>query len=299
VKGEIFKKPAVHVFLLGLIVAAAILIAKGPPSADASRRVVVTSADLLQQRAAFMRTWQREPTAGELRGALEQHIRQEVLYREALARGYDRDDLVVRRAMQQKMEVRRAMQQKMEFLAASQALQELPTEEEIEAFFALRRERYRLPAVLSFSQVYISPDKRGAGAEQHAIDLLMRLRSEEPEPADLPSWGDAIMLETSYSRRSEQDVSAAFGGVFTEAVVRLPVGSWEGPVSSGYGLHLVKVVQREDSRIPDWREVGGRVVSDMEFEAKASARDQLYQEIAQTYEVVLDRQVRDFLETAE
>ena len=90
------------------------------------------AATVLQLRAGFMRTWQREPTAEELRGALEQHIRQEVLYREALARGYDRDDQVVRRAMQQKME----------FLAASQALQEPPTEEEIEAFFSLRQERY-------------------------------------------------------------------------------------------------------------------------------------------------------------
>jgi hypothetical protein len=169
---ELFKKPALHIVILGLIVAAAILIAKGPPTADASRRVVVTGADLLQQRAAFMRTWQREPTADELRGALEQHIRQEVLYREALARDYDRDDLVVRRAMQQKME----------FLAASQVMQEPPTEEEIEAFFALRQERYRLPAVVSFSQVYLSLDQRGAGAEQAAIDLLRRLRSEDPDP---------------------------------------------------------------------------------------------------------------------
>jgi peptidyl-prolyl cis-trans isomerase C len=286
---ELFKKPAVHIGILGLIVAAAILLAKGPPTADASRRVVVTGADLLQQRAAFMRTWQREPTAGELRGALEQHIRQEVLYREALARGYDRDDLVVRRAMQQKME----------FLAASQALQEPPSEEEIEAFFALRQERYRLPAVLSFSQIYLSPDQRGAGVEQAAIDLLAQLRAEDPEGGDLASYGDAIMLETSYADRTEQDVSASFGGVFAEAVVRLPVGSWEGPVSSGYGLHLVKIIERDESRVPDWREVAGRVISDMEFEAKASARDQLYQEIAQTYEVVLDRQVRGFLESAE
>jgi peptidyl-prolyl cis-trans isomerase C len=286
---ELFKKPAVHIVILGLIVAAAILIAKGPPTADASRRVVVTGADLLQQRAAFMRTWQREPTAGELRGALEQHIRQEVLYREALARGYDRDDLVVRRAMQQKME----------FLAASQALQEPPSEEEIEAFFALRQERYRLPAVLSFSQIYLSPDQRGAGVEQAAIDLLAQLRAEDPEGGDLASYGDAIMLETSYADRTEQDVSASFGGVFAEAVVRLPVGSWEGPVSSGYGLHLVKITERDESRIPEWREAAGRVISDMEFEAKASARDQLYQEIAQTYEVVLDRQVRGFLESAE
>ena len=285
---EVLRKPAVHVVLLGLIVAAAVLLAKGPPVTDASRRVVITGADLLQQRAAFMRTWQREPTAEELRGALEQHIRQEVLYREALARGYDRDDLVVRRAMQQKME----------FLAASQAMQEPPTEEEIEAFFALRQERYRLPAVLSFSQVYLSADQRGAGVEQAAIDLLARLRSEEPGLDALASWGDAIMLDTAYFSQSERDVSAAFGEIFAEALVRLPVGEWQGPVSSGYGLHLVKVTEREDSRLPEWREVAGRVISDMEFEAKAAARDQLYQEIAQNYEVFLDNEVRDFLESA-
>ena len=284
----VFKKPAVHIVLLGLIVAAAILLAKGPPVTDASKRVVITGADLLQQRAAFMRTWQREPTADELRGALEQHIRQEVLYREALAREYDRDDLVVRRAMQQKME----------FLAASQALQEPPTEEEIEAFFALRQERYRLPAVLSFSQVYLSSDQRGAGVEQAAIDLLAQLQSEDPDADELPTYGDAIMLDTSYTSQTERDVAAAFGELFAEAVVRLPVGEWQGPVSSGYGLHLVKVDEREESRLPEWREVASRVISDLEFEAKAAARDQLYQEIAQTYEVLLDNEVRTFLESA-
>jgi peptidyl-prolyl cis-trans isomerase C len=223
-----------------------------------------------------------------LRGSLEQHIRQEVLYREALARGYDRDDLVVRRAMQQKME----------FLAASQAMQEPPAEEEIEAFFALRQERYRLPAILGFQQVYLSADQRGAGVEQAAIDLLARLRSEDPDLDALASWGDAIMLDTAYAGQAERDVSAAFGEVFAEALVRLPIGEWQGPVSSGYGLHLVKVTEREDSRIPEWREVAGRVINDMEFEAKAAARDQLYQEIAQNYEVFLDNEVRDFLESS-
>lgn len=284
---DLLKKPAVHVVFLGLIVAAAILLAKGPPVTDASKRVVITGADLLQQRAAFMRTWQREPTAEELRGALEKHIRQEVLYREALTRGYDRDDLVVRRAMQQKME----------FLAASQAMQEPPTEEEIEAFFALRRERYRLPAVLSFSQIYLSADQRGAGVEQAAIDLLARLRLEDPDSDALTSWGDPIMLDTSYADQTERDVSAAFGELFAEAVVRLPIGEWQGPVSSGYGLHLVKVTEREESRVPEWREVAMRVINDMEFEAKAAARDQLYQEIAQNYEVYLDNEVREFLES--
>jgi hypothetical protein len=84
------------------------------------------------------------------------------------------------------------------------------------------------------------------------------------------------MLETFYADRTESEVGATFGGVFAEAAVLIPVGEWQGPVSSS-----------------------GRVVSDMEFEAKASARDQLYQEIAQNYEVLLDGQVREFLDSAE
>lgn len=286
---DVFRKPAVHVLILGAMVAVAILVAKGPPAGEAARRVVITGGDLLQLRASFVRTWQREPTADELRGALEQHIRQEVLYREALSRGYDRDDLVVRRAMQQKME----------FLAASQSLQEPPTEEEIEAFFSLRRERYRLPAVVSFAQLYVSPDRRGADTETFANELLERLRREDPGPMSLPTWGDPIMLETFYSDTSEQEIRGAFGADFAEALVVLPVGSWEGPVTSGFGLHLVKIARRVESRVPDWREVSGRVISDMEFEARASSRDQLYQEIAQNYEIVLDGQVRDLLEPVE
>jgi hypothetical protein len=288
-RSDLLKAPAVRVVILGVVVAAAVVIAWGPPTGDESRRIFISGADLLQQRAAFVRTWQREPTAAELRGALEQHIRQEVLYREALARGYDRDDLVVRRAMQQKME----------FLAASQAMQEPPSEEEIAAFFALRKERYRLPAVVSFEQVYLNPDRRGPSVEADADALLARLRVASPEVGAIESLGDAIMLDARYVDRTEQEVASTFGADFADALLTLPVGAWEGPVASGYGLHLVRLSERRDGRIPDWHEVAPRVINDMEFEARASARDQLYQEVAQNYEIVLDGQVRELLESGE
>jgi peptidyl-prolyl cis-trans isomerase C len=283
------RHPAVHITLLGVLVAAAILLVKGQPTGEESRRVVITGSDLLQLRAGFMRTWQREPTGTELRGLVEQNIRQEVLYRESPARGYDRDDPVVRRAMQRKME----------FLAASQALQEPPSDEEIQAYFSLRQERYRLPTVVSFAQVFVSADRRGADAEQYATEILARLRAEDPEPNALASWGDPIMLDSYYAMQTEKEVSAAFGGDFSASVVALEPGQWEGPIQSGYGLHLVKVVRREDSRVPDWTEVSGRIINDMEFEARNSAKDQLYQEIAQKYEVVLDGTAREVLELTE
>jgi hypothetical protein len=282
------RQPAVHIVILGVVVAAAILIAKGPPTGDEARRVVITGADVMQLRAGFMRTWQREPTAIELRGEIEKFIRQEVLYREALARGYDRDDLVVRRAMQQKME----------FLASSQAMREPPTDDEIEAYFALRKERYRLPAVVSFAQVYVSADRRGESALQDAEALLERLRRDDPDLAEVSSWGDSIMLPPVSSGMTEQEIRSTFGDDFAESIVVQEVGTWEGPVQSGYGLHLVKVTKRQDSRIPEPKEVSARIIGDMEYEARSAAKEQLYQEIAQNYQIMLDRPVRDLLEAA-
>jgi hypothetical protein len=47
----------------------------------------------------------RSPTASESDRLVADYVREEVLYREALALGLDRDDLVVRRRLVQKMEM--------------------------------------------------------------------------------------------------------------------------------------------------------------------------------------------------
>lgn len=287
---SILHSPLTHVFVLGVLLALALLIVHGPPSGeDEARRVVITGSDLIQLRAAFARTWQREPTETELRGEIQKLIREEVLYREALARGYDRDDVVVRRAMQRKME----------FLAEAQGLREPPTDEEIQAYFALRRERYSLPVVLSFAQVYFSQDSRGAKAEEDARAALVGLRRADPDPESLLDWGDRIMLDSVYRDQTEQQVRSAFGNDFADAVLALEPGDWQGPIRSGYGIHLVKVFERTEKRVPEWNEVRSRVLADMEFEASTAAREQLFQEIAQNYRVVFDSEVKRFLDTVD
>jgi parvulin-like peptidyl-prolyl isomerase len=282
-----FRHPAFHIIVLGALIAAAILVLRGAPTGEASRRVVVTGSDLLQLRAGFVRTWQRQPTDVELRGLVEQHIRQEVLYREALARGYDRDDPVVRQAMQQKME----------FLAAAQGGQGPPSDDEIEAYFALRREKYRLPAVVSLEQVYVNPERGEGAAEQRAAELRDRLEREDPGPDELAALGDGIMLRPVYDNATEVELASVFGRDFADAVVALEPGSWQGPVRSGYGLHLVKITRRQDGRVPSWTQVRASVVRDMEYEAANAAKEQLYQEIAQTYRIVTDTEVARLLES--
>jgi hypothetical protein len=263
----------------------AILVLRGPEEDVSASTIIVTGADLLNVEARFKRTWQREPTDAELRRALEQYVRQEVLYREALARGYDRDDPAVRVAMQQKME----------FLAVSQLEQRPPTDEEVEAFFALRQEQYRLPAVLTFIQVYLNPDGE-TDVEVRAEELLERLRVEDPDRSEVYEWGDRTMLDPWVESRSTDEIDRRFGGDFAAQLTGIPVEQWSGPYRSGLGAHLVKVVEREDSRIPELSEVISAVITDLQYEAGQAAREQLYQEIAQNYRVVLDTPVRDLLE---
>ncbi len=116
------REPLLHFLLLGtgLFVLSGFL---GEPTPSDSR-VVVTPGHVERLVETWRRTWQRPPTAQELEGLIEDHIKEEILYREAIAMGLDRDDTIIRRRLRQKME----------FLAEDIAAQDEPAEEELELF---------------------------------------------------------------------------------------------------------------------------------------------------------------------
>ena len=279
----------VHLLGFGLLLALILMVVRGAPQAgDATGRVTFTEVDLKQVHARHLRTWNRPPTAAELRKAMEQYVRDEILYREALARDLDLNDPIVRLAM-----VRKVM---MWGTARAEATE--PTEKELQAYFSLRKERYRIPAVVDLVQVFVSTDKRGDKARGDAEQLLTELRERDPSGDELEAYGDSIMLAHVNRDMSEHDLDRTFGNGFGAAVAALTPGQWAGPVESGYGLHLVKVLRREDSTIPDWRGVRHKLVTDIQFEGRKAAEDQLYAEIAPRYQIVYDDIVASVLEGA-
>lgn len=278
--------PLVHIIIFGFLLAIVLFILLGPPtSPEASRQVIINDSDITQLRAAWMRQWKREPTPEELRGQIQQFIREEVLYREAVARGFDKDDMIVRRAMQRKME----------FLGEAQVAQEAPTDEEIQSYFALRQERYRVPAVLSFAQLYFNIDKQGEQTEAEALQILAELQKLPPKPEMLREMGDASLLQNHYAEQTEQQISSAFGEDFRQAVLQLEPETWQGPIQSGYGLHLVYVFSRQDSYIPEWQAIKMLLLDDMAREAKKAAKELFYTEILRNYEIVYRGEVVDIL----
>lgn len=278
---RLFKEPLLHFFLLGLVVFG--LHAVLNSDADSGSRgdpllVEISSADIEWLRSTWNKKMGREPTPREATGLIDSFIREEILYREAVSMGLDQHDSVVRRRMAQKMD----------FLFKDLAEMAQPTDEEISAWFERNRERYRVPAQTSFTHVYFNRDRRGEKVEEDAREVLEKVRVEEFDPSRISSLGDRFMLQPYYPTQSTDSIAREFGKTFAESVAPMEAGRWHGPVYSGYGLHLVYVHDRTDSRLPGIDEVRKEVVRDLMSERKEKVNAAAYGEIKSKYRILVE-----------
>jgi peptidyl-prolyl cis-trans isomerase C len=285
--GGLNWKVIFHMLLFGFLLAAVVLVIRGTPGEEENKKViVVTGADAAQVHAKFMRTWNRLPTDEELRKGIEQYIKDEVLYREAIARNLDESDPTVRMAMVRKITM----------MGIAQTDASSLSNEDIEAYFSLRKERYEIPALVDLQQVFLNRDVRGVNIFTDAQQLLEELSLKNPSPDDLADYGDLSMINIIYNGIDERTLDRTFGTGFGSRVVDLPVGEWAGPVESAYGLHIVKITNRTESRIPELKEVLSRVITDMSYENNKAAEDQFYSELVPLYKVVYDESAMQALE---
>lgn len=271
------KEPLVLFILLGAALTLVYSVASGAFAADESKTVSMDASEIELLAANWERQWQRPPTEAELRGLVDARVREEVLYRAAQSMGLDRNDVVVRRRMVQKMEL----------LSQDLATITDPPEADLRAFFEENREDYRVPPRVSFRHVYFNLDSRGMAAESDALAALEELRASDPDEADVSRLGDRFMLAYEYTLRTPIELQQAFGSRFAEAVSELEPG-WHGPVPSGYGLHLVEITDRVESYLPEFEQVRERVLVDYERVRRDRANELLLEGLSANYSIEID-----------
>jgi len=274
---RLLRDPLFHFIALGGILFAVYGMTSGLFAPDDKRRIEIDRPAIDLLAGTFERQWGRPPTSEELQALVQARVREEVLYREALAIGLDRNDAVVRRRMMQKIEL----------LSQDVALLADPTDAELRAFLQENIEDYRLPPRISFSQIYFNVDRRGPEAEEEAGRVLAALRAATPPPRSAPELGDSIMLEAEYGLREPGQVSEIFGHAFSEALFDLQPG-WHGPIASSFGIHLVNVIQRVEGRTREVDEIRDRLVNDFNRMRRNRANEALYRGIVRKYEIVID-----------
>jgi hypothetical protein len=268
------REPLVHFLVLG----AALFLLHGAVAAPEREEDVIhlTAGEIEQAALIFQKTFQRPPTETELEGLIEDRIREEIYYREALAMGLDKGDTVVRRRLRQKVD----------FLFSDLAGLAEPTDEQLAAYLAEHPEAFRRPSRVSFRHIYLDLDQRGAAAHREAERLLALLRTTE---VNVDALGDRFLLPRNFESVPEKEVTKHFGARFTERLAEVPVGPWVGPVESGFGLHLVQVGERVPGEVPELAEIRPVVAREWSAEHRERATARFYAELRQRYTVNVER----------
>jgi peptidyl-prolyl cis-trans isomerase C len=262
---RLLSEPLLHFVVVGALLFGAYRIANPDPEAavDVSQ-IELTNDDIRQLAVSWLAQGRPPPTPDELRSLVDQKVTEEILFREAVALGLDRDDQIIKRRLAQKMD----------FLAADLAAMEEPGNAELLKWYSKNADRFALPAHLNFRHLYFSPDKRGNGARDAAAAALPLIAGKPQDSAEVVSVADPFMFKTYYGDATPGQLAKEFGPEFAAAVFELESGSWQGPVQSGYGWHLVWIDSSEPGRVPAFEEVAPDV--------KAAWLDDRYREVKRT-----------------
>ena len=240
-------------------------------------RIFISEADIDRLISLWEKKRQRLPSQVELQGLIEQQVREEVMYREAIAMGLDQNDSIVRRRMAQKIE----------FISSDLAAQIEPTDAELADYLAANTDAFEIPARIDFVQVYLNThqNERSAQDIQHMLDALTKAGSK----VDFRTVGDKLMLNQQYKQQTKHDVSRLFGKDFASQLFALPVGSWQGVIPSGYGGHLVRIDSKVTSRLPKLETVRRKVADEWQAEQRRLMNEAFYKGMRSRYDIVIEK----------
>jgi hypothetical protein len=242
--------------------------------AETPARIVISSARIANLADGFARTWQRPPSTEELQGLVDDYIRDEVFYREGRAAGLDRDDVIIRRRVRQKME----------FFAEDASVPE-PSEAQLTAYLEANPERFRTEDHLSFHQVFLS-------ATRHASTIVNdseQVADALADPAvDTTALGDPFLLGDDFKALSQSEVAGIFGDGFAKRISVMEQGRWQGPIPSSFGQHFVYISERIQGGLPPLDAVRQAVRREWSNARRLEAEQKLYVSLRERYQIVVE-----------
>ncbi len=269
---RLLREPLFHFIAIGGLIFA--LYAAVDDAREAPADLIVIVPERIDQlSASFSAVWKRAPTDDELDALIDEEVREEVYYREALALGLDRNDAIVRRRMRQKME----------FLLDTGAYLQEPAAGELEAYFAANEQTYRSGLRLAFEQIYF-----GEAPAAEAISLSLGALRSDP-PAGPATLGERTLLPARLGLSPPNAVDGVFGEGFFDLVAQLPPGEWAGPVVSAYGVHLVRIVDTLPARTPPLEEIRDAVLRNWRAAKAREIREADYAERRKHFVVEIRR----------
>lgn len=270
-----------HFAALALLIFAAYAVLAPPAQQAPVGSIVVSSGKIDQMAAIFARTWQRPPGPDELKGLIDDYVKEEIYVREALALGLDKDDVVIRRRLRQKME----------FMTDADVDALAPSDTELQTYLDAHPDVFAERPQFAFQQVFLNPDKHRGTEESDASALLAVMRSNPG--ADPATAGDASLLPPEQPLTDIATIGSLFGPDVADAMTQAEPGVWTGPVASPFGLHLIRVTARQSGRVPPLAEIRDAVQREWANARRQEIEAQRLADLISRYTITIEAAPKD------
>ena len=260
------REPLTQFLLVGLLIFGVARLIPG----DSGRYDIDVDQALQQIDNTYRAQFGGPPKPEQRRALLDAYIREEIFYREGMAIGLAEDDVIVRRRIAQKFA----------FASEDLAAIEDPGDDQLQRYYSRHADRYREPVRVRYRQIYFS-NADGASAMTKARHALNALRQDRPVTGDeFPGPNITVPMALAESER-------LFGASpLTAALSSAPVGEWSGPYETGYGQHLLLVVERLPARLPPLSELRQTVLSDFRQQRNEKHNDAEFRRLLSHYRLV-------------
>jgi hypothetical protein len=269
---KLLKDPLVHFLLIGAALFG-VSAWRGEMIRAGRERITITAEQIAKARNTAALAQGRELSPAESNDLVESMVREEVLYHEALRLGLDRND----------DEVRRRLIEKMNYVTQDLA-DPASSPDELRAFYVASPQLFTIPPLVSFDQVFFSPNERGDKLEADAKAGLEALRASKPPD----QVGDHTPLRAAYDDAPRDQIRVLFGDQMAEALFTAPPGDWAGPYRSDFGLHLVRLRNRTEARLPPYDEIAARVAEEFGAKRRREANETAYRKMRANYNVIVE-----------
>jgi len=285
---RILKEPIVHFLLIGML----IFIVSGLFTEDDTDKeyvIEVTKGDVETMLIRWFMQLNRMPSEDELQTFLYEHIREEILFREARAMGLEKDDVIIKRRMVQKIE----------FLTNDLLDPPASSEEEIKQYFDQHIDSYVIPGKIDFIHIYFNRDNQESGEVRSLAEKVKgQLNALDEIPKDYYLKGDQFMLPYSFSSYTKNDVSANFGNYeLSGELFNIEAGEWYGPFLSSFGFHLVYITQKRPPEIPELESVSDQIDQEIIHEKRTEANDDYMAELMKNYTIYYSEDLRELADS--
>jgi hypothetical protein len=274
--GRVFREPLVHFLALAAAIFAAYHLLTPSKGEGRTDQIVVTAARVQQLRAIFAKTSQRPPTAQELKGLIDDYVKEEIYVREALALGLDKDDTVIRRRLRQKME----------FLNDVDADALTPSDDDLQAHLKAHADKFERDPAMAFQQVLLKPDLHRDTIARDAEAILLKLRADPS--LDPSALGDVSLLPDAMPLTDKAMIANTFGPEFADAVSKAETGRWIGPIASSFGLHVLRVTQSRAGELPALSEIRDAVAREWQNEKRKQFEEARLNSLLKSYRVTIE-----------